>query len=301
LIAMNDLATLPASGHRRNALLDDVSVEITARDRGAATVLAAHLPQGARVHVTFLPDNHYLETVAAARALAMQGLTPVPHIAARSLADAAALADYVSRLRGEAGVSRALLIAGDLASPRGPFADSLSVLQTNELQRHGIRSVAFAGHPEGHPVVAEAVMRGALAAKLRYAAEHGLEASIVTQLCFEAAPILRWARRLRAAGVAAPIIVGAAAPTNPLMLLKFAIRCGVGASAGALTRQTHLIGQLMSDAGPERLIDDLSCGIRRDHTASLGQFVGMHFFVFGPIDKAVAWLARQTNGQLTCD
>jgi methylenetetrahydrofolate reductase (NADPH) len=65
----------------------------------------------------------------------------------------AALERFLERAAGEAGVARCLLIAGDLATPAGPFADSASIIETGLLEHSGIKVVAIGGHPEGHPVM----------------------------------------------------------------------------------------------------------------------------------------------------
>jgi methylenetetrahydrofolate reductase (NADPH) len=275
------------------ALLRGASLEVSARDKDGPKALAAILPGGTRIHVTHLPNGDWREIVATARGLAAEGLVPVPHIAARSLRDAPALAAYLAGLNGEAGVADVLLVAGDPATPRGPFPDSLSVLRTGLLQKNGIASVTFAGHPEGHPHASDAVMLEALRKKVEAAEEAGLSCSVITQLCFEARPILDWLRRVRRAGIAAPVSVGLAAPTNPAMLMKFALRCGVGPSIRALTSQAARIGALLRDAGPDRIVADLSGEMAQAGAGEFGAVRGLHLFVFGSSAKAAHWLLAQ--------
>lgn len=273
----------------RERLVNEASLEVTVRDRDAASVLREHVPAGARVHVTYLSNASYLETVAQAKALTDAGLTPVPHIAAGSFRSPTELEDYVSRLVGEAGATRALLVAGDLDPPRGPYVQSLDVLKTGVLEARGLRAIGFAAHPEGHPSVAAPVMARALTEKLAYAAAHGMEAEIVTQFCFEAAPIVTAIRDLRTAGVATLVRIGAAAPTNALRMMKFAMRCGVGPSVRALERQSARLGDVMINAGPEALVDDLALALAGEDLGAVG---GMHFFVFGGVKQSAAWLQR---------
>lgn len=273
----------------RERLMAGASLEVTARDTDASAQLRDHLRAGSRVHVTFLPNGGAAETIAQARALREAGFEPVPHVAARSLSDGGALDDYLARLAGEAGVSGALLVAGDLPRPRGPYASTLDMLRTGAFEARGFRRVAFAGHPEGHPVVAGPVMDAALAEKLDYAAAHGLEAEIITQFCFEAGPILDFIARLRGRGIETPVRIGAAAPTDAARLMKFAVRCGVGPSLRALSAPSR-IGQLLRAIGPEALIDDLAAGLA--HRDS-GAIAGMHFFVFGGVARAAEWFAAR--------
>lgn len=281
------LSALSAGAQWRERVLAAASLEISARDKDVPARLAERLPRGARVHVTFLPNVSYADTVAAARNLAQAGLTPVPHVAARSLRSREALDDYLARLTGEAGVRSVLVIGGDVGAPRGPFTQTLDVLRTGLLQRRGIRDVSFAAHPEGHPVVGDETMARALREKLAYAKDHDLNGEIVTQFAFEAAPIARWIERLRTDGVSSPVRLGFAAPTDAAKMMRFALKCGVGPSLRALRTQQDRMGRLLGEAGPEAVIGDLS---RMPDVRESG-VVGLHFFVFGPAERAAAWLA----------
>jgi methylenetetrahydrofolate reductase (NADPH) len=269
------------------SLIANATLEVTVRDKDAASVLGERLPRGAAVHVTYLANSAYLETVAQAAALARAGFEPIPHLAARSFRSRAELSDYVARLVGEAGATRLLLVAGDLDPPRGPFAASLDVLHTGLLESQGVRGVSFAVHPEGHPRVSSPAMEQALLSKLAYAAQHGLEAELVSQFCFEAAPILNCIRKLRQHGIVTPVRIGAAAPTNAARMLKFALRCGVGPSLRALERHAARFGDVLAASGPEDLVAELAQGLDADDGVG-----GMHFFVFGGVKQAADWLQQ---------
>ncbi len=270
-------------------LVDHASIEVTVRDKYAARILRDRLPTGARVHVTYLSNAPYADTIAQAKALAEVGFEPIPHLAARSLRSEAELSEYLARITGEAGATRVLLVSGDLETPRGPFTSSLDVLKTGFLERNGIRGVGFAAHPEGHLVVADAVMARALADKVAYATRHGLDAEIVTQFCFEAAPIVRCLRSLRANGVDAPVRIGAAAPADPLRMMKYALRCGIGPSLRALERHSARLGGVIGTAGPESLVEELAQALAAEDFGAVG---GMHFFVFGGVEQSADWLVN---------
>ncbi|MEZ6023347.1 MAG: hypothetical protein R3C16_08055 [Hyphomonadaceae bacterium] len=290
---MQQAEALDPSAAPARALIERATLEVTAHDAAAPAVLKDHMPAGSPVHVTYLATGTLDETVAQAAALAQAGFEPIPHVAARSLSSEAELRTYIARIVGEAGATRVLLIAGDLPVPRGPFASSLDVLRTGLLEASGLTGVGFATHPEGHPAVGDAVMDAAMAEKLAYAAAHGLKAELVTQFCFEAAPIVEHILRLRRLGVTAPVRIGLAAPTNPALLLKFALRCGVGPSLRAITGQTARFSKLLGVAGPEDVIADLT---RDLSNPQVGDIAGLHFFVFGGVKKAAAWLAAQRGG-----
>lgn len=265
------------------------------RDRDSANVLSGRIPRGARVHITHLPNDSYLDIVAQAKALAGNDFEPIPHIAVRSLRSGAELDDYLARMLGEAGVTRVLLIAGDLDPPRGPFTASLDALKTGLFETRGIRGVSFAIHPEGHPSQPAAAMRKALADKIAFAAHHGLDAEIVSQFCFEATPILECIRDLRRSGITAPVRIGAAAPTNTMRMMKFALRCGVGPSLRALEKHAGRFGKALVSAGPEELVAELTDALAGEN---FGSVAGMHFFVFGGVRQSAEWL-QQWRGTLS--
>ena len=69
--------------------------------------------------------------------------------------------------------------------------------------------------------------------------------AIATQFCFEAAPVIAWADRLRAAGITLPVHIGVAGPAKLQTMLKFAMACGVGPSLRVLQRRAADLTRLM--------------------------------------------------------
>ncbi len=57
-------------------------------------------------------------------------------------------------MAGEAGVRRALILAGDLDKPAGDLFDAKDLIESGLLQKHGIKQIAISGYPEGHPNIA---------------------------------------------------------------------------------------------------------------------------------------------------
>jgi methylenetetrahydrofolate reductase (NADPH) len=270
-----------ASIHR---LIDNPSIEVLPRDDAALAALKDAMPAGTEVFVTFLPQETVLRTVEICARLKQAGFTPVPHVASRGFPSVEVLDDYLSRAR-DAGVERVLVIAGDIDEPRGPFTQSLDLLQTGLVQKYGIRTVAFAGHPEGHPKANDAVMDEALRRKIAYARANGMEPRIVTQFSFDAAPILAWLTRIRAGGIDAPVRIGVAGPASMTTLVKYAMRCGVGNSLRALKTQATRIGALLGDTGPDQVVTDLAAA-----NLSPSNVAGLHFFPFGGVAKTGKWL-----------
>ena len=236
------------------------------------------------------PATNYRHNVETAAALRRAGFNPVPHIAAREMASRDALDDFLARARGEADVSRILLIAGDVAAARGPFKSTRDVCASGLIEAHGIASVSVAGHPEGHPYLELPDALNGLKAWRDWGRRTGVRVDVVTQFCFESAPILQWIAELDRAGIDLPVIVGLAGPATPATLTKFALRCGIGNSMRALRAQIGRFGRLLTDTGP----DDVVRGLRCAPAAATASIAGFHLFPFGGLRKAGDWLR-------TCD
>ena len=276
-----------ASTDTLSALLASASIEVTPREPGVVDTLRDRFAPGTDVHVTFLPDDSLDNAFETCVRLRRAGFNPIPHLTARNFTDRDSLDRQLARMRAEAAVTRALVIAGDVDRPRGAFAASLDVLATGLLEKHGLRDVLFAGHPEGHPVVADGMLDAALSEKIATARARGLAPQIVTQFCFEAEPVVRWLLRLRALGIDAPVRIGVAGPASTAALLKFAMRCGVGNSLRALRQRGGAIGKLMGDTTPEAVLADLASSRA---PRELGPLAGIHLYMFGGARKTAEWL-----------
>jgi methylenetetrahydrofolate reductase (NADPH) len=263
------------------ALARGASLELMARDDAAIRRCIEVVERGSPVFIARVPGDTNDITVAAAVRLRQAGFNPVPHIGARYFASAEALDDLLARLTGEAAVEQVLCIAGDIDKPLGPYASSVDIIATGKLEQHGIRRVGIAGYPEGHPKIAPPVLAEAMAAKLARLGQAGIASIIVTQFCFEAAPIAAFVTALRERGIAAPVRIGLAGPASVATLAKFALRCGIGNSLRALTSGRGM-ARLLTDAGPEAIVAALArTGL---------DIAGLHFYTFGGVAKTGAWL-----------
>ncbi len=278
--------TLAAAEPVRAELLRDWSFEITSKDANHLDEMAALVPQGTQVSVTFLPNEDYAGRVKAASAIRRLGFAPMPHIPARFLRSHAELDDFLARLAGEAEVTSVFVVAGDLASPLGPFEDALDVINTGVLGRHGIRHVGVAGYPEGHPKISEEKLWDALLQKQTVLGDFGHDMSVITQFGFDAVPILSWVEKLRSLGVDAPLRIGVPGPTSIKSLLKFAAFCGVGASAKVMAKYGVSLTRLFGSAGPDLLINGLADGL----VASPQERLHLHFFPFGGLLPMATWV-----------
>lgn len=279
------------SSQRLGTLMPSASVEISSRGHQIAE-LREHFAAGTNVTITFLPGDNYCHNVETAAALRRAGFNPVPHIAAREMASHKALDDFLARARGEAGVTRILLIAGDVATTRGPFRSTRDVRASGLIELHGIASVSVAGHPEGHPFLELPDAMKALRGWRDWGQETDTQVDVVTQFCFESTPILQWFAELDRAGIDLPVIVGLAGPATPATLTKFALRCGIGNSIRALRAQIGRFGRLLTDTGP----DDVVRGLHSAPATATARIAGFHLFPFGGLRKAGRWLRHDDHG-----
>jgi len=162
------------------------------------------------------------------------------------------------------------------------------------LDRHGIRKIGVAGHPEGCPDIPDHAIRAALAWKNAYAQRTGAELYLVTQFCFEAEPIIRWDQAIQAAGNRLPIHIGIPGLATIKTLLGHAKACGIGPSMRFLTRQAMNVAKLLTVSAPDRLVTALGdyqanhpgCGI-----------VTAHIYPLGGLKKSADWSYAVADGR----
>lgn len=280
---------------RSTRLMSSYSIEITANDLAAFTATAALFQPRTQVSVTFLPGEDAASRVRAACAVRAAGLDPMPHLAARRLTSHAEVESYLGALRDQAEVDRVFVVAGDPVQPLGPFADARSLIETGLLARFGMRTVGIAGYPQGHPQIDDARLWAALAGKHALLREQGHAVEVITQFGFDAGPMLQWIKRVREAGIAAPIRIGLPGPASARTLLRFAARCGVEASGKVLAKYGLSLTRLLASSGPDALLSDLARGL----DPSIHGDVRVHLYPFGGLDRAGRWLQAYASGRET--
>lgn len=269
-------------------LLDGASVEVTTIDAKAIVGLSGRLPHGTEIFIAALPKDREEDVVATAMRVARAGFTPVPHIVARNIADAAGLRALVGRLAGEAGVDRALVLGGDRDQPRGDFHSARQLIATGVFADCRLGTLYLAAYPEGHPRIPDAVLDAERAAKIADARAAGHTVELVTQLCFDAAPVIRLAARLRDRGEGVSLRVGVAGPASRVTLLKYALICGVGASVRALRERQDNARAMLSGETPEAVLATVAAARAADPGLPVS---GAHFFTFGAVGPTIDWIA----------
>jgi methylenetetrahydrofolate reductase (NADPH) len=273
----------------------DWSIEVTPTGATKIESFRDCLRPETTVNVTFLPGTDPMDTIAVAQRLHNDGMKPVPHLAARSLKDADQLDTLLSAFVEKAGVKEVLVIGGGVDKPVGQFSDSMQVLSTGLIQRHGIRSIGVAGHPEGSPDISDDEIAEALAAKNALAVAEGLDLYIETQFCFEADIVLDWEKRVRAAGNRLPIRIGIPGPATIKTLFRFAQISGIGPSMRFISKQARNVAKLMTVQSPHLLLDGLAEGMANDSECLIRHF---HYYPFGGFAKTAAYAQAIADGKI---
>src|SRR6267142_2849478 len=105
------MAGKTAAAERVCALLNNYSLEMTAKDVPHLEEAADIIPQGTKIPVTFLPGETFEMRIAAARRVRDLGFLPIPHISARRLQSREELESFLDSLQREVGTNHAFVVA----------------------------------------------------------------------------------------------------------------------------------------------------------------------------------------------
>ena len=149
-------------------------------------------------------------------------------------------------------------------------------------------------------MIGERNLAEALRRKNALAERTGAALHLVTQFCFDAEPIVAWERRIRAAGVEVPVHVGLPGLTSPARLLRFGLRCGVGASLKVLRQQTGGVLKLATSHvhHPDATLLGLATAVTAEPASLLR---AVHFFPFGALERTAAWAIDIRDGRFEVD
>ncbi len=274
-------------------LVAGYSIETTVREAARIDRYQDLVPKGTSMYIPHVPGVARQDTVALAARLRKEDMDAVPHIVARRTESAAVLDDFLARLVGEAGVTRVLCVAGDIDKPEGEFESALQILERGFFDKHGIRKIGVAGHPEGHKQVPEAALRDAVVRKNAYAKKSAADVRLVTQFSFVAEPVIAWDKSI--AGInALPIYIGLPGLAKASTLLKYALDCGVGPSLQAFSKHASSLSRLLVVSAPDEQVVALA-NYRRENPQT--RIKGLHFFPFGGLKRTSDWLAKIADGQ----
>lgn len=273
------------------------SLEITGKDIAQIPAARDLIPAGSLVKIAFLGNETHDRRHHAAQVIRDCGLAPEPILSARrltSVEDADGLiGGYVQT--GQPG--QFFVVGGDPSKPAGPFQDSMALLGSGILSRHGITRIGVAGHPEGHPLASTGTLWQALDWKREFLNRRGVDFEITTQFGLDPEAVVDWLVQLRARGFDNPVRIGVPGPTDAGKLLRFAQRFGVKSSLGVLRRYGISLGRLLHPVGPERYLQGLEKAMqdRAAQGRDLGR-IDYHLYAFGGVGEGVRWLNDAAQG-----
>jgi methylenetetrahydrofolate reductase (NADPH) len=270
---------------RISELLIGGSLEMSPREMHRAGEVAALLPADSCVYIPSLPGLPLARTLEAVAAIRAAGLDPVPHVSARRIRDRDEFAEFLKKAVAGQRVHRVLLLGGDEPKSKGPYLDSLQILESGLLRDSGIREIGVAGYPEGHPRISN--LAESFEKKRRMAKEQGLGLYVVTQFSFAPSRVVEYCANLARTAPEVSIYVGVAGPTDPVALARYAQLCGVSVSLRALRNLGTGIARLVTNIEPR---EQLVAIARYSRSREPSNVVGMHIYSFGGAVKTAAWM-----------
>lgn len=293
-VAIAPASALSSVQQEIRQFMADFTLETTPGSAAKIERFRDHVRAETPVYITFLPGSNFDDTVAVAKRLRSEGLEPIPHFAARSVPSRAFLDEALARVCGEAAVTRVLVIGGAVPQPVGEFSDSMQLLGTGLFDKHGIRTIGLAGHPEGSPDISDEGIRAALRWKNDFATRTSASLYLVTQFCFEAAPIIAWDQRLQSEGNRLPIVIGVPGLATIKTLMAHAKACGIGPSMTFIAKQAMNVAKLLTVSAPDKLVTELAAYKARDPKCGIS---GVHMYPLGGLKKTADWSYAVVDGR----
>jgi methylenetetrahydrofolate reductase (NADH) len=110
---------------------------------------------------------------------------------------------------------------------------------------------------------------------------------VVSNLCFDAATIHTWLKRMRRRGIMLPVLVGLPGPVERAKLLSMATKIGVGQSVKFLSSHASAFARIAAPGGysPERFLRK-AAGFLGDEAMNV---TGLHVFTFNQVAETEAW------------
>lgn len=261
--------------------------QINSSDRWTLEIVPDHAEKASvfqglvkEIFVTMIPGTGQDRILEALATLKTNGFEAVPHIAVRNFISEQEMADFCEGMRRQ-GIRKALILAGGLGQPAGPFSRSMDLLRFAPFKESGVEVVAMAGHPEGNPADAQPMV--SLREKADYLQSAGLSGEIVTQWSFSPDKVSQYLQVIKEEPFAMPVRVGVAGPASLKTLLKYARICGVAASTEVLKKQGFSLGRLLFSNDPKGFVRKVKGSPY------------FHLYPFGGLEKCAEWLNKQAE------
>lgn len=277
------------------SFLRAASVEITPSEEKHLPALRALLPAGCAIYISHVPSATLAQVIKAALAVQAAGFQATPHLVARRINYPQTLRTALAELVAH-GVEQVLLVAGDTEHAAGEFESTLDVFDSGLIEKSGIKRIGVAGYPEGQRGIGHAMLGSALKMKQAFADRSGLPMFIVTQFGFNGNAVRDWEPELARIDVRLPILAGIAGPTPLSKLIKFAMRCGIGASLRTVMRNLSAVSGVAELATtPEQHL------MRLMQLPGATRVIAPHFFCFGGVLETAQWISQVVSGHFAID
>jgi methylenetetrahydrofolate reductase (NADPH) len=271
------------------------SIEITPSDEKHLPALRELLPAQCAIYVSHVPSASMAQVVKTALAVQAAGFQATPHLVARRINYPETLRTALAQLVAH-GVEQVLLVAGDTEHATGEFESTLDVFESGLIEKSGIKRIGVAGYPEGQRGIGHAMLENALKIKQAFADRTGLPLFIVTQFGFNGTALRDWEPELARIDVRLPILAGIAGPAPLSKLIKYAMRCGIGASLRIVMRNLSAVSGIAELATtPEQHV------MRLMQLPASTRVIAPHFFCFGGVLETAQWIDRVVAGRFAID
>lgn len=277
---------------KKGNLINNFSIEVMPRTAEKIKDFKTILPKNTNVYLAHLEGTSFESMVETASKLQNLEFNVVPHFPARLVQNKKTLEEWIKKYV-DAGVNKALVLAGSPTKAVGDFESSMDLLSTGLYEKYRFKEIFCAGHPEGNkdidPKGTDKNLIAALKWKNNFFMQTKTEWSLTTQFCFELAPIKIWENRLREEGIKVPINIGVAGPAKLQTMIKYAIMCGVGPSIKVLEKRAKDLTKLLLPYSPDKLLTELSDYKQKNKNSNVRS---IHFFPLGGIEKTTDFISR---------
>ena len=169
-------------------------------------------------------------------------------------------------------------------------------MESGLIERSEIKRIAVAGYPEGQRGIGHTMLCNALKSKQAFADRTGMPVFIVTQFGFNGNALREWEPELARIDVRLPIVAGIAGPAPLSKLIKFAMRCGIGASLRTVMRNLSAVSEVADLAiTPDQHV------MRLMQLPSSTHVIAPHFFCFGGAIETARWIGKVVSGHFSID
>ncbi len=278
------------------AFMRSASIEMTPKSvRENNDTSDKDVPPGTKIYIPHIGDLKGLQKTIdeIVPRLKEAGFNPVPHIAARRLADEGHLMDITMRMQ-YMGVTEILPIAGGVPDGQEKrLKSSWDVIALDHLQNYGVRTIGLAGHPDGHANMSMDEHFEFLDKKIDYLRDQGVDPYIVTQMSFQPENVKRYAEKVREL-FEVPVSIGMAGPSSLREKMDYAKKCDMGGPLKMIADMGPVKAfQIAVTTRPDHMIDRLA----EDFDPTDAAPISPHFFTFDAFTKTLDYMKSLQAGQ----